>query len=76
MGSLSLYSITTLFVILATIIPSLDAEDDAGFSECSRPFSCGIFKTFLFLSESTLDLSTVGMRVTNSNAMEMVRTLL
>ncbi|GLT48879.1 hypothetical protein SLA2020_224700 [Shorea laevis] len=48
MGSLSLYSITTLIVILATIIPSLDAEDDAGFAACSRPFSCGIFKNLSF----------------------------
>ncbi|GKV39456.1 hypothetical protein SLEP1_g47217 [Rubroshorea leprosula] len=48
MGSLSLYSISTLFVILATISPSLAAEDDAGFAVCSRPFSCGICKNLSF----------------------------
>ncbi|GKV23573.1 hypothetical protein SLEP1_g33282 [Rubroshorea leprosula] len=41
---LSLYSI---FIILA-FIPSLDAEDDAGFTECSQPFNCGSFKNLSY----------------------------
>ncbi|GLT42151.1 hypothetical protein SLA2020_161700 [Shorea laevis] len=43
-ASLSLYSI---FVILA-FIPSLDAEDEAGFTECSQPFNCGSFKSLYY----------------------------
>ncbi|GLT68991.1 hypothetical protein SLA2020_411780 [Shorea laevis] len=43
-ASLSLYSI---FIILA-FIPSLDAKDDAGFTECSQPFNCGSFKNLSF----------------------------
>ncbi|GKV52544.1 hypothetical protein SLEP1_g59121 [Rubroshorea leprosula] len=43
-ASLSLYSI---FIILA-FITSLDAEDEAGFTECSQPFNCGTFKNLSY----------------------------
>ncbi|GLT63480.1 hypothetical protein SLA2020_360430 [Shorea laevis] len=43
-ASLSLYSI---FIILA-FIPSSDAEQDAGFTECSQPFNCGSFKSLCY----------------------------